>query len=51
MDTIIDIMKNTDINFNISLFDSLAFYDIEANRVVVISARSFVKKTMKTMLS
>ena len=44
MDTIIDIMKNTDITFNISLFDTLAFYDIEANRVVVISARSFVKK-------
>lgn len=44
MDNIIDIMKNTIITFNISIFDTLAFYDAETNKIIVISARSFVKK-------
>ena len=44
MDNIIDIMKNTNITFDISIFDTLAFYDIETNKIIVISARSFVKK-------
>ncbi len=44
MSNIINTMRNTNIIFNISIFDTLAFYDTESSRVVAISARSFVKK-------
>ena len=37
-------MHSSNITFNFSLFDTLAFYDHETNRIAVISARSFVKE-------
>ena len=37
-------ITNTELEFNVSMFDTLAFYDAEANRVAAISARSFVNK-------
>ena len=47
MSNIIDTMKAAVITFNISLFDTLAFYDTETNRVAVISARDFATKKYK----
>lgn len=44
MSNIINTMKETAITFNISLFDTLAFYDTKSKRIVVISARSFANK-------
>ena len=44
MKTINKTMLTANTDFNISLFDSLAFYDAETGKIAVISARSFVNK-------